>query len=180
MTMKITVTVQQFKAATIVKAAKDVRFYLKGYFFDSKRNKLVTTDGHIMYVTSLESPIKQDALIGLLGAAPTKYDCVEFDTETLKATFNCLGQAVAMVPIEIIDGRFPDWERVTMSNAESQSVQEIGFMPGLVNQAMKVVLCHTGKAKNPIACKWVFRGTTSVVAIEILEGTSVYIMPARV
>ncbi|HAT1684503.1 TPA: hypothetical protein I8Y21_005296 [Klebsiella oxytoca] len=129
----ITCNRAEYLSALTCAGVKDVRYYLNGIFFDPG-GFIVGTDGHRLFcgkaVTEGESVI-----INVKAKPPTKFNHVVIDTEKRSATFiDDKAQEVLISPIEIIDGRYPDWRRV--SHFKPGKVEAIGLhLPYLADAA---------------------------------------------
>ncbi len=110
-------------AALLFAAKKDVRFYLNGVCLDVRpslgRYFLVTTDGHRMLVQKFHLAEKSDApdyrvileradIEGYLKVTGKKPDNLLAVTDGKWSGNSTAGQ----IPLRVVDGRFPDWERV--------------------------------------------------------------------
>ncbi|HDT4814104.1 TPA: hypothetical protein QHO54_001063 [Klebsiella aerogenes] len=168
----ITVNRAEYLSALTCAGVKYVRYYLNGLFFDSE-GFIVGTDGHRLFcgkaVTEGESVI-----INVKAKPPTKFNHVVIDTEKRSATFiDDKAQEVLISPIEIIDGRYPDWRRV--SHFKPGKVEAIGLHLPYLADAAKCSKYFDKKANG------VLETQDSAGATRIRIGKEAYmlIMPVR-
>ncbi|EPK0080777.1 hypothetical protein [Klebsiella aerogenes] len=168
----ITVNRAEYLSALTCAGVKDVRYYLNGIFFDPE-GFIVGTDGHRLFcgkaVTEGESVI-----INVKAKPPTKFNHVVIDTEKRSATFiDDKAQEVLISPIEIIDGRYPDWRRV--SHFKPGKVEAIGLHLPYLADAAKCSKYFDKKANG------VLETQDSAGATRIRIGKEAYmlIMPVR-
>lgn len=130
--MKIVLTGKQARAALCNAATKDVRYYLNGLYFDIANSKLVSTTGHHMYI----SPIYcEDKIEGLDSFILERFQVqasiikVEIDItapgEPVKVSLTNKQGIVTIQMVNVIDGTFPNYERVIPSGVAS--VEECYF-----------------------------------------------------
>ncbi|EOI2369677.1 hypothetical protein ACMGCF_000043 [Klebsiella aerogenes] len=168
----ITVNRAEYLSALTCAGVKDVRYYLNGLFFDPE-GFIVGTDGHRLFcgkaVTEGESVI-----INVKAKPPTKFNHVVIDTEKRSATFiDDKAQEVLISPIEIIDGWYPDWRRV--SHFKPGKVEAIGLHLPYLADAAKCSKYFDKKANG------VLETQDSAGATRIRIGKEAYmlIMPVR-
>lgn len=168
----ITVNRAEYLSALTCAGVKDVRYYLNGIFFDPE-GFIVSTDGHRLFcgkaVTEGESVI-----INVKAKPPTKFNHVAIDTEKRSATFiDDKAQKGLISPIEIIDGRYPDWRRV--SHFKPGKVEAIGLHLPYLADAAKCSKYFDKKANG------VLETQDSAGATRIRIGKEAYmlIMPVR-
>ncbi|HBR1902065.1 hypothetical protein [Klebsiella pneumoniae] len=168
----ITVNRAEYLSALTCAGVKDVRYYLNGLFFDPE-GFIVGTDGHRLFcgkaVTEGESVI-----INVKAKPPTKFNHVVIDTSKRSATFiDGKAQEVLISPIEIIDGRYPDWRRV--SHFKPGKVEAIGLHLPYLADAAKCSKYFDKKANG------VLETQDSAGATRIRIGKEAYmlIMPVR-
>ncbi|HGZ2415800.1 TPA: hypothetical protein ACOJA7_002372 [Citrobacter freundii] len=107
-----TVKRAEYLSALTCAGVKDVRYYLNGIFFDAE-GFIVGTDGHRLFCGKATTE-GESAIINVKAKPPAKFDHVVVDTENRSATFiDDKAQEVLTSPIDIIDGRYPDWRRVS-------------------------------------------------------------------
>lgn len=149
--MNIEVKAAYLKAALICQAKKDIRFYLNGIFF-MPDGRLAATDGHILFNGFHESELKAGVIVAVMGNVPARFsraiitlpDPVDGDITIhigpKKGTIRYvgdIGETVGMGWCELVDGRFPDVDKV-MANTEL-GPQEVVYIQGtLLERACKV------------------------------------------
>ncbi|WP_394802828.1 hypothetical protein [Serratia fonticola] len=139
-------------------ATNDVRYYLNGMFFDHQDNKLVSTDGHRMFV----------------GKPPTRFGYVLIETETGSADFYYKGNVVAILPCKVVDATYPDWRRLA-NNFTPSKIDEIGLTADYIGDALTVAKLFS---KHHV-CKFEFQGAAKAMRITYSADAFSLIMPAR-
>lgn len=166
-------------SAMIFQAKQDVRYYLNGICF-APDGKLYSTDGHRAFIGEHgNKEITENIIVSIKGAKFTKFEKAEIDTDSgLVAYLDEHGVRVAAGVCEVVDGRFPDIQRI-ISKFESNPTDEIGFNAGYLADIEKAA-----KLYNPKFCgiKIKPNGNTEASIVEFNSafgnGTLV-IMPMR-
>ena len=162
----------EFLSAMLCAAVKDVRYYLNGICIDSE-GFIVATDGHRMFVGKAETT-QETVIINIKGKAPTKFETVTLDTSENNASFyNKNGELIQTCPLEVIDGRFPDWRRV--SNYKEGKISAIGLNLSYLNDAAKAAKFF-GKENAKIKTQ----DSASAVHVELSEDAYMVIMSCRI
>lgn len=175
--MKILVDASKFKSASVCKSVKDIRFYLNGIFL-APNGDAVGTDGHCMTIASKAFTAPQGfegLVVGLNTEVPKKCEFVEFDTETKLARFlNGVAEQIAVSAFEVIDGRYPDYNRVVPKKI--QTVESIGLDVKIVSKGLKVF--HSVKYTG---LKFEFYGADSAIKLTHPQHPDVLmiVMPCR-
>lgn len=124
------------KALLAAAPKRDVRYYLNGVHVTDGR--LEVTNGHYLVITRDEKLYKDEHIFTLIGQIPAKSFETSIDFDTLIATHtNVHGLKVGLSIIELIDGKFPDTEKLLkqFSNGASASV---GFNPEYIGLPFKL------------------------------------------
>jgi DNA polymerase-3 subunit beta len=156
---------------------EEVRYYLNGVYFDKKDNALAATDGHrlgyIENAFTADSELPEDGYIikfskqALSFIKSFKYaEEIEIIIEEKAAVVQVWG---ASMSLDLIDGIYPDWRRVTKT--EPEAVSEIGLDGGYLKDFV---------IKKPL--KLSFNGTTAAICVEVSEIPEFkgLLMPCRV
>ena len=126
--MKITLTGKQLRAALHNAATKDIRYYLNGLFFDLDTNKLVATNGHHMYLSTIYCESEENDVNGIESFILPRFKVA---ASVIKAIITYTGYKNIQVELmykdgnatvqcfEAIDGTFPNYERVMPSGVNS-------------------------------------------------------------
>lgn len=168
----ITVKRAEYLSALTCAGVKDVRYYLNGIFFDAE-GFIVGTDGHRLFCGKATTE-GESAIINVKAKPPAKFDHVVVDIENRSATFiDDKAQGVLTSPIDIIDGRYPDWRRV--SHFKPGKVEAIGLHLPYLADAAKCSKYFDKKANG------VLETQDSAGATRIRIGKEAYmlIMPVR-
>lgn len=127
----------------------DIRYYLNGVCFDFEEGAAMATDGHRMHLVknAFTSELKGQAIvprdtIALIGAK--NITAIAFSDKHCRIDY-----AGGFVISQLIDGKFPDWQRVLPQ--ESARPHAVAFGEKQVNAcAMAVKLAKETKDKSPV------------------------------
>lgn len=162
----------EFLSALLCQAKNDVRYYLNGICVDEK-GYIVATDGHRMFVGKATTS-EETVLLQVKGKPPAKFDSVEIDTQNKSAIFKSFeGNNIGSLPLEIIDGRFPDWRRV--ANYHEGKVSAIGLNVNYLKD-----LAKAAKYFNKENAKLTFQDSASSTHIYLTDDAYMIIMPCRI
>jgi DNA polymerase-3 subunit beta len=177
--MILTLSKAALLSALIFQAKKDVRYYLNGICFAPDK-KLYSTDGHRAFIGEHDNAyLTENIIIAIKGAKVTSFEKAEIDTESGLVTYlNEHGSRVGAGICEVVDGRFPDIERV-ISTFKSTPTDEIGFNAGYLADIEKAA-----KLYNPKFCgiKIKPNGNTAASIVEFnsaFGNGKLVIMPMR-
>ena len=171
----IIVTRAAYMGAKLTRAKNDVRDYLNAVFFDPE-GFIVATDGHRIFrdVAAMEGVPESGVIVDVTGKEPAKFVTANFDLDKLRVSFlDANGGIVAELPFNMVDGRFPDWRRVT--NYNEGKISAIGLNMAYLTDAAKIAKCY-----NVTAAKIEFQDTVSAVRVNLSTEAFLMIMPARV
>jgi DNA polymerase-3 subunit beta len=162
--MKLTITHDTIKALLLIAPKSDIRYYLNGVCVDVRAGTvtLVATDGHRLLAVPVSADNVESATDGqyiiprdtLDAVKPAKYgkSAAPITVEIVDARITITGATTATSPT--VDGRFPDWRRVTPTSANNEPAQyqpeyiaafgKIGELFGGKN--VKCVIHHNGDA----------------------------------
>lgn len=139
--MKLRIGKILLETALIFQAKQDVRYYLNGICF-MKDGRIAATDGHRAFIGSKHENQLEDNVIVFVSKPPVKrYDMAEIDTEKGIVTYNMVHKylhndnsveeiltLVGAGICKLIDGRFPDIDRVVPKKTEPTEI--VGFNAG--------------------------------------------------
>jgi len=198
--MKITITHDTIKALLLVAPKSDIRYYLNGVCVDVRQGTvtLVATDGHRLLAVPVAADDIQSAMDGqyiiprdVLDAVkpvkvprsdtlpititlvqPDKYQDEHGRTCVPPIDVTVTGQTTATT--KLIDGRFPDWRRVTPTSASNEPAQ---YQPEYIASFGKIGELFGGKN---VKCVIHYNGMdAALVTFPASEAIGV-IMPLRV
>lgn len=174
------------KAAAVVAAKKDVRYYLNGvhiYRAESGKLWLEASDGHV----AMRSPLPEGSVIQ---NTQTPFDIIVPIKDVqlvvksqkfvvLNVDYLCFSESIRFKPI---DGKYPDTIRVFNQNIMSRNkpADEIAFSAELITQVMKAVSFVAGKGSSGARwpCKWFMKASTEPMRITAGDAEFI-IMPCR-
>ncbi|QHJ79974.1 MAG: hypothetical protein [Bacteriophage sp.] len=193
--MKIIIPMAVLRAHEKIRAKSDIRYYLNGIFF--RGDEVWSTDGHIAMWSEDNYNFLEDlgdgviVQFGPIPAAKSIQSCV-VDTETRIAYFFQVGiesrealdevdmsSRFRVTDISIVDGRFPDINRVK-AQAKVEAVENIGFSTRLLARTLDV----SKALEQRFECAtFTFHGKTSGAGVEIKSPNhtmNLIIMPMRI
>ncbi len=165
------VSFEAYKSAIVFKAVNDVRFYLNAVFLDAE-GFIVTTDGHRLFAARAHTESKESILVDIQGKEPTKFNNVVIDKESARF-FDKDERLLAMLPVVLVDGCFPEWRRVT-SFSEGK-VPLVGF-----NAKYLADINKAAKLYNKKNVTIEFQDGTRASRIYLSHTDYLMLMPARV
>ena len=161
----ITITKEQFNALQICKAGpKDLRYYLNGIHVDLKRDLIESTDGHrcLRVINLTGEPFDEEYIFSIQGKAPAKCISVRICKEQI-TFFDKMAKVISTVIPQILDGRFPDTDRVIPKPEDIEKqrteLREFSVNPQYLYDVSKVLV--TGK--NYLTTKIIFLEDMSVL-----------------
>lgn len=124
--MKLKISKLLLESALIFQARNDVRYYLNGICF-MPDGRITSTDGHRAFIANKHDNKITDNVIVSVSKSPTKrYDYAIIDTKSKIATYHDeLDVMVGAGICELIDGKFPDIDRVIPK--QTAPAEQIGF-----------------------------------------------------
>lgn len=132
--MKISLTGKQLRAALHNAAVKDVRYYLNGLYFDIDNKKLVATNGHHMYTSTIYCEKDEHDINDLKSFILPR---LKVATTVINAVITYTGYKNIQVKLiykngdktfqcfEAIDSTYPNYERLIPSGVKD--VKELYF-----------------------------------------------------
>ena len=182
----ITVPAAIVSAIVLTAGVKDVRYYLNGVHFNSKGNRLESTDGHRVSVVNFErstldlTSLPENTIVQLRGKIPTKSENVAFDFNAKVATCLCkVGGVLALIPFELTGGVFPNVDMVIPNFVEDKERGYLVCSADYISDACKQTkLLRDGSKVYPLKIVSTTNGAT--YAIKYREFTlNGYIMGMR-
>ncbi|EHB8450053.1 hypothetical protein JVZ25_004920 [Escherichia coli] len=177
--MILTVSKNALLSAMIFQAKGDVRYYLNGVCF-SPDKKLYSTDGHRAFIGEHTTDgLTEQIIVAISGPKVTKFETASIDTDTgIVSYLDENGERTSAGVCKVVDGRFPDIERVRAAH-ESKPVDEIGFNASYLADIEKAARLY-----NPQFCGVRIKpGGSTGAAIAEFSGAfgsgQVIIMPMR-
>lgn len=193
--MKQSTFIAALKFASHAAAAKDIRYYLNGVLFEFQDDSLylVGTDGHRLAYVDLDATadgvvntqvIVSGASVKLLLTAfkQNSTGVLGFEFSGAKLVVNGCSQSI---PCELIEGKFPDWRRVSMHRAERAAVptSRIGVNASYLAEAAKA--CGALRSSKYNGVKLDFYGESEAMIVRpdtlpdgIVDAVTV-VMPMR-
>lgn len=158
--------------AKTCRAKNDVRYYLNAIYIDPK-GFIVSTDGHRLFCDAVQTNQPEGLLIDVKGREPSKFSYAEVSTECGTISFYDESDSlISTLPLTIIDGRFPDWRRVT--NVCQGSVGSIGLDLGYLADAHRI-----SKGYKNVIARFDFQDETQGCKVSFSPTAFMILMPAR-
>jgi DNA polymerase-3 subunit beta len=177
--MILTVSKTALLAAMIFQARKDVRYYLNGICF-APGGKLYATDGHRAFVGEHETEgLESNVIVAIKSPKFVRFEKAHIDTDTGIVTYeNEVGVRVMVGLAEVVDGSYPDIERVVPK--DNQPVTEIGFNARYLADIEKAAKLYNPRYESIVIKP---NGNTNASIIELGSAfgkASIIVMPARI
>jgi DNA polymerase-3 subunit beta len=186
--MKLTITHDTIKALLLVAPKSDTRYYLNGVCVDVRNGAatLVATDGHRLLAVPVTADDVESAIDGqyiiprdvLDAVKPVKVprsDNLPLTIEIVDTRITITGATTATSPT--VDGRFPDWRRVTPATASGIPAQ---FNSDYLGAFGKVAELLGAKTKTGVTAVIHYNGTGAALVTFPTSQALGVIMPCRV
>lgn len=136
---------KQLRAAKVCQAKDDVRYYLNGIHI--YKNKIEATNGHIAVQMTMKNRIKRDLILNIQGPIPktAKDSIFVFGKDNFVKHYDSFGSLIKISVVDVIDGKFPDINRVLPTKFES--VDSIGVKASYIGLFGEMFDCKWGAAK---------------------------------
>ena len=177
--MKLKISKLLLEGALMFQAKNDVRYYLNGICF-MPDGRVASTDGHRMFVGGKHDNKLTDSVIVSVSKSPIKrYDYAVLDTKTKMVTYHDDTELMVGAGIcNIIDGRFPDIDRVIPK--ETKAADKIGFNAGYLVDIEKAAKLFNPKFSS---VKFELNGNTNAAVCCLSapsgETAKIVVMPVR-
>lgn len=181
--MKIKVSYQNLESAQLCKAKNDVRYYLNGVAF-LPDGRISSTNGHVAFIAegcSSSRKMKDTIIFNIPRKPITKYEYALIDDQLSIITYfdvNDVKLAVSMA--EVIDGRYPDVDRL-FNQFKEAPCDKIGFNADYLSLIGRISKVFSPKSK---AVTVLLNGSINgaVTKISSIEGkeAKIMVMPMRV
>ena len=144
--LTITTTGQAIRAALHASAKTDVRYYLNGICLSQEHNAIVSSTGKYLFKTDVEYLTKTEDKENFIlenfkvPASVTKV-VIRITNKAVVADvemWDKKGNNVSMLRVPIINGTFPNWQRVMTQRSQQQPPKEIGFNATFLALAEKI------------------------------------------
>ena len=142
----ITITKEQFNALQVCKAGpKDPRYYLAGIHVDLNRDLIESTDGHrcLRIINLTGEPFDEQYIFSIQGKAPAKCEKVNICKEHIMFV-DKTGNVISTVIPQIIDGTFPDTNRVIPNpediDRQTTELKSLAINPQYLYDVAKVLI----------------------------------------
>jgi len=178
--MKLKISKLLLEGALMFQAKNDVRYYLNGICF-MPDGRVAATDGHRMFVGGKHDNKLTDSVIVSVSKSPIKrYDYAVLDTKTKMVTYHDDTELMVGAGIcNIIDGRFPDIDRVIPK--QTAPAEQIGFNAKYLADVEK---CAKLFNPNFESVRFDLNGNTNAAVANIRaptgETAKVIVMPMRI
>lgn len=172
----------------IFQAKSDVRYYLNGVFISRKH--IYATNGHMAIRMEHGSKVRSGVIVKVKHAIPAKAKTTTLHLLGKKSYaehIDAFGRILSMGAIEIIDGRYPDIDKlISIAKEKPAGTQMPSINPLYLQAACKAIDCSGSKFPS-ITCKIpenasdaVLYTTKDALCNEWLGNPEILIMPVRV
>lgn len=178
--MKLKISKLLLEGALMFQAKNDVRYYLNGICF-MPDGRVASTDGHRMFVGGKHDNKLTDSVIVSVSKSPIKrYDYAVLDTKTKMVTYHDDTELMVGAGIcNIIDGRFPDIDRVIPK--QTSPTEQIGFNAKYLADVEKCAKLFNPKFES---VRFELNGNTNAAVANLRaptgETAKIVVMPMRI
>ena len=143
---------RQIKAAMVMQAKADIRYYLNGLLIGG--GKVVATDGHRMIIVNSPKSTFEPLIFSIKGALSKKAITCEFifldGKNGVIISKDSMGRDIdAVVKFSIVDGKFPDYKKVVPKSG-GHPTKEAGFNIGYLSDVNKSALALGSKLTHGV------------------------------
>ena len=140
------------KAALTHSGKHDIRYYLNGVCFDPKKGRIMGTDGHRLFIASVEKSdgeqiLIPNELIEMVLKAFKKLETVELQVDGAKLAFVGAG---SIIQGNTLDGKFPDVDRIIPKKLSGERAQINASYLHSAHNALKIATDAGSKACFPV------------------------------
>lgn len=177
---KITLSSRLIRAALVCVARKDPRYYLQGVHITPKH--IEATNGHVALRMEHGITTNKNAIIAFSGVVPIRAETTEihFGKEPYAVHRDEVGERVGFTVLKILDGRFPDMDRVMPKTVDVNASPAISAhylsypmkMFGKDSDLLRVRLAPSGETT---ACRLLFDRSL----MEKFGNAEFFVMPMR-
>lgn len=177
--MKLKISKLLLEGALMFQAKNDVRYYLNGICF-MPDGRVAATDGHRAFIANKHDNKITDNVIVSVSKSPLKrYSYAVLDTKTKMVTYHDeLDVMVGSGICELIDGKFPDIDRVIPK--QTAPAEQIGFNAKYLADVEKLAKLFSPKYEG---VRFELNGNTSAAVANVSaptgETAKVIVMPMR-
>ena len=177
--MKLKISRIMLESSHLFRAKADIRYYLNGVCF-MPGGKLAATDGCRLFMGSHENELTENVIVSIEKSPVKKYDHAICDTETgLVEFFNLNEQRVGVALCQLVDGRYPDIERIMPK--ETNAVDRIGFNAGYLADVEKCAKLFNPKYQSVVfELQGYDKAAVATVKSPVGETAKIIVMPMRV
>lgn len=141
--------------------------------------KLAATDGCRLFMGSHENELTENVIVSIDKSPVKKYDHAICDTETGLVEFFIAEHRVGVAPCQLVDGRYPDVERVIPK--ETNAVDRIAFNAGYLADVEKCAKLFNPKWQSVV---FELNGNTNAAVATVKspagETAKIFVMPMRI
>lgn len=135
------------RAAQVCQAKNDCREYLCGIHI--KGNHVESTDGHTCVRMSMKESIDKEIIVNIRGRVPAKAVDSTFEigeVEAIVKHYDLCHQLLSVQVVDVINGKYPDFDRVIPKDDKKAAINEIGINPDYIGRFSKMFaiskMCH--------------------------------------
>lgn len=142
--------------------------------------KLAATDGCRLFMGSHENELTENVIVSIEKSPVKKYDHAICDTESgLVEFFNLNEQRVGVALCQLVDGRYPDIERIMPK--ETNAVDRIGFNAGYLADVEKCAKLFNPKYQSVVfELQGYDKAAVATVKSPTGDTAKIIVMPMRI
>jgi len=135
------------RAAQVCQAKDDWREYLCGIHI--KGNHVESTDGHCCVRMAMDKHVEIERIVNIQGRVPAKAVSSIFEigeVEAIVKHYDQFCQLIGVQVVDVIEGKYPDFDRVFPKDDKKTAINEIGINPDYIGRFSKMFtiskMCH--------------------------------------
>lgn len=160
MSNKLVIDSRLIRAALVCVAKKDPRYYLQGIHITP--NYIEATNGHVALRMEHGIRTNKNAIISFAGSIPARSETTEihFSKEPYAVHRDESGERIGFTVLKILDGRFPDMERVMPKTVD------LNATPAISAHYLSYPLKMFGKDSNLLRVRLAPSGETTACRLQ--------------
>lgn len=177
--MKLKISKIMLESSHLFRAKTNIRYYLNGVCF-MPGGKLAATDGCRLFIGQHDNELTENAIVSIEKAPHKRYAYAVCDTDSgLVEFFNDSDARVGVALCQLIDGRYPDVERIMTK--ETNSVYRIGFNAGYLADVEKCAKLFNPKYQSVVfELQGYEKAAVATVKSPNGETAKIIVMPMRI
>lgn len=131
------------RGAQMCQAKNDIRYYLNGIHI--KGNYVEATNGHVCVRMTMDKEVETERIVNIHGKVPVRAvsSIFEFgEVEAIVKHYDLLCKLISVQIVDVIEGNYPDVERVMPADKNKLAVDEIGLETSYISLFYDMFKCQ--------------------------------------